>query len=162
MQPLVYTYVINYEFEYGINNVVLARGAIGGMAESVYLRTGVTSEESSIILFDCEVMSTACKSHVRSFGIPNFPDIYYGRTDEKASEERPYTLNLEVMLRNGKTLEFNFDITDQMKTQPRGGVITVGGIRIEDEPDTPTGGFTVDVTEWDESGEIIDLPVNPQ
>lgn len=161
MQPLVYTYVINYEFETGIDQVVLARGAIGGMAESVYLRTGVTSDETSIILFDCDVAKTCCRAHVHSFGVPSFPDIYYGRTAEKAAE-RPYTLNLELRLRSGKTVEFNYDISDQIKNQPRGGVITISGIKIEKDPDPPPGGFHVDVTEWDDTGEVIDLPISPQ
>lgn len=161
MQPLVYSYLITYEFEHGIEHVALARGAIGGMAEAVYLRTGVTSEESSIILFDCDIKPQGCQANVRSFGVPGFPDIYYGRT-ETTTPDRPCTLNLEVMLRNGKTVEFNLDITDQMKDQPRGGVIKVSGLRIEDEQNKPASGFEVEVTEWDDSGEIIDLPIEPQ
>lgn len=157
MQPLVYTYVINYEFEYGIHNVVLARGAIGGMAESVYLRTGVTSDASSIILFDCDVTAVGCRASVHSFGVPGFPDSYYGRVETK-SKDRVYTLNLELKLRNGKTEIFDYDITDQIKNQPRGGVITISGIRIEDPPDQPTSGFDVNVVDWDDYGEIIDIP----
>ncbi len=162
MQPLVYSYVIIYEFEYGIEHVALARGAIGGMAESVYLRTGVTSKETSIILFDCELKSHSCQATVRSFGIPDFPDEYYGRTQSEPKEDQPYSLNLEVMLRNGKTLEFDFDITDQMKKQPRGGVIKVSGLRIEDSQNQSGSGFDVDVSDWDNSGEVIDLPLGNQ
>lgn len=158
MQPLVYTYHITYEFEYGIQHVALARGAIGGMAESVYLRTGVTSEQTSIILFDCDVCSDCCRSLVRSFGVPGFPDVYYGRT-ETTTPDRPCTLNLELKLRNGKTLEFNYDISDQIKTQPRGGVIKVSGIRVEDEENQSGSGFDVDVSGWDDNSETIDLPI---
>lgn len=159
MQPLVYTYVIEYEFEYGLDKVALARGAIGGMAESVFLRTGVTSERTSIILYDCDIKATGCQANVRSFGIPGFPDIYYGRT-ESTTPDRPFSLNLEVMLRNGKTLEFNFDISDQMKNQPRGGVIKVSGLRIEDDQSEPSSGFDVDVSDWNDQGDIIDLPLD--
>lgn len=161
MQPLVYTYHITYEFEHGIENVTLARGAIGGMAEAVYLRTGVTSEQSSIILFDCEINENGCRSQVRSFGAPGFPDVYYGRTQE-STVDRPYTLNLEVMLRNGKVLEFNYDVTDQLKNQPRGGVITVSGLRVEDEQSQGEAGFDVDVSDWDKYDEVIDLPIGSQ
>lgn len=161
MQPLVYTYHITYKFEYGLQHVALARGAIGGMAESVYLRTGVTSEESSIILFDCEKKSNCCQAQVHTFGVPAFPDIYYGR-DESTMPDRPCTLNLELMLRNGKTLEFNYDVTDQIKNQPRGGVITVSGIRVEDEEDQPQSGFDVGVTDWGDESDIIDLPIGGQ
>lgn len=157
MQPLVYTYIIRYEFEYGIHHVAIARGALGGMAESVYLRSGATSAESSIILFDCDVKSYGCEAHVRSFGIPAFPDEYYGRAATSRADE-PYTLNLELRLTNGKTVEFNYDIADQILAQPRGGVIRVSGIRIEDEENLFNSGFDVEVDDWGEH-EDIDLPV---
>ncbi len=162
MQPLVYTYLIDYQFETGIDQVAIARGAIGGMAESVYLRTGVTSEKTSIVLFDCDVKASGCQASVRSFGVPGFPDIYYGRTGA-SPKEYEYTLSLEVMLKNGKVLDFTFDVTDQLKTQPRGGVIKVGGLKIENQTAPPSaGGFIVDVSDWDEYDQIIDLPIGNQ
>lgn len=160
MQPLVYTYLIRYEFEHGIEHVHLARGALGGMAESVYLRDGRTSDESIIVLYDCDVKDYGCEAQVRSFGVPGFPDGYYGRTAKAA--DRPYTLNLEVMLTNGTTLQFNYDIADQLKKQPRGGVITISGIRIEDEQNSSpigSGAFDVDLSGW---GQVdVDLPLPP-
>lgn len=157
MQPLVYTYVVRYEFERGLEHVALARGALAGMAESVYMRDGRTSDESAIVLYDCEVKDYGCEAHVRSFGVPGFPDEYYGRSAVNA-DGRPYTLNLEVMLSGGKVLEFDFDVADQLRTQPRGGVITVSGIRIEDEQNEPisSGGFDVDLSGWSEVD--VDLP----
>lgn len=156
MQPLVYTYVIRYEFEHGIEHVALARGALAGMAESVFLRNGVTSEESSIVLYDCEVKDYGVEAHVRSFGAPAFPDSYYGRS-EAARAERPYTLNLEVKLTNGKIFEFNYDIADQIARQPRGGVIRVSGIRIEDEQNIGDSGspFDVNLEDWGEHEDVV-------
>lgn len=162
MQPLVYTYLVSFEFEYGIEHVAFARGALGGMAEGVYLRTGVTTDESSIILFDCDVQADACRCQVRSFGVPGFPDSYFGRV-ASGTTGQSFTLNLEVRLINGKTENFNFDVTEQVKSQPRGGVIKVSGIKIE-APDTPPGsgsGFDVDVSGWDDDVVEITLPVSP-
>lgn len=157
MQPLVYTYVVRYEFEYGLERVALARGAIGGLAESVYLRTGATSDNECIVLYDCEVTSFGCRANVRTFGIPGFPDEYYGRSGSSRAD-RNYTLNLEVLLNSGKILEFNYDISEQIENQPRGGVITIKGIRIEDEDDVPPSGgegfFDVDVEGWGENEDI--------
>lgn len=164
MQPLVFTYLIRYEFESGLENVAYARGAIGGMAESVYLRDGRTSDETAVILYDCDVKSYGCEAVVKSFGVPGFPDEYYGRTgDQNNSEDRTYTLNLEVLLRNGKIVEFNYDIADQLKKQPKGGVITVSGLRIEEEeakPDPIESGFDVDLSGWG-TGIEVDLPIDP-
>lgn len=159
MQPLVFTYLIRYEFEAGLQHVRLARGALGGLAESVYLRDSRTSDEATIVLYDCEVTDYGCQARVRSFGVPGFPDEYYGRSATKASD-RPYTLNLEVLLTNGKTLEFNFDVADQLAKQPKGGVIKVSGIKIEDEQNQPsetTGDFDVDLSGWNDVD--VDLPV---
>lgn len=160
MQPLVYTYLVTYEFECGLEYVYDARGALGGMAEGVYLRTGVTTDKTSIILFDCEIHSDACRCQVRSFGIPGFPDSYFGRTVTGSSGT--FALNLEVRLKNGTTKEFNFDVTDQIKNQPRGGVIRVGGLRIEDEDIPPTeAGFVVGVDDWGDDVVEVNLPLGP-
>lgn len=159
MQPLVYTYVIRYEFDYGNEHIAFARGALGGMAESVYLLDGRSSDDTAIILYDCDLKTYGCEAHVRSFGIPGFPDEYYGRTEAEASS-RPYTLNLEVRLKNGKYVEFNYDVSDQIASQPRGGVIKVSGLRIEDEISFSDSGFNVVVDGWGDR-EDIDLPVGP-
>lgn len=156
MQPLVYTYLVRYEFEEGLEHVVEARGALGGMAESVYLRNGVTSEDQTIILYDCTIESYGCEARVRSFGAPGFPDSYYGRAE---SPDRVYSLNLEVILTNGKVLQFNYDISDQIATQPRGGVITVKGLRIEPKEVYNESGFDVNVDSWGNHVDI-DIPID--
>ncbi|MDE7411664.1 MAG: DUF5119 domain-containing protein [Paramuribaculum sp.] len=160
MQPLVYTYIVRYEFEYGVEHVSLARGALAGMAESVYMRDGKTSDETAIILYDCDIKDYGCEAHVRTFGIPGFPDEYYGRAESESSD-RPFSLNLEVLLKNGKIIEFNHDIADQLKKQPRGGVIIVSGLHIEDQIGESESGFQVDVTDWPEH-DVIELPIEVQ
>ncbi len=159
MQPLVYTYVVRYEFDYGVQHVAVARGALAGMAESVYLVNGVTSEEGAIVLYDCDITSWGIEAHVRTFGVPGFPDEYYGRSFNSLSRaDRPYELNLEVRLRNGKTLEWDFDIADQIAKQPRGGVIRIGGLYIDDAENRFDSGFDVEVTDWGDEQDII-LPL---
>ncbi|MFG6388764.1 hypothetical protein [Muribaculum sp.] len=72
----------------------------------------------------------------------------------------PYTLNLEVKLTNGTLKSFTFDITDQMQRQPRGGVIVVKDIRIEDDENLSDSGFDVDLEDWGLLEDII-IPVHP-
>lgn len=159
MQPLVFTYVVRYEFEYGLQHIIMARGALAGMAESVYLRSGRTSDEPIIILYDCDIKDYGCEAHVHSFGVPGLPDDYYGRAQEE-TPSGPFTLNLELMLSNGTVKEFNFDVADQLRDQPRGGVITVSGIRVEDEENKePAGDFEVDLSGWNHVD--IDFPIDP-
>ena len=83
--------------------------------------------------------------------MPNYPGEGYTRAD------RPYTLNLEVRLTNGKILDYEFDVTAQVEAQPRGGVIIVQDIEVSDEDGTAgSGGFDVEVEGW---GEYIDIPL---
>ncbi len=150
LRPLVYTYLIRYEFKAGIEYVALARGAIAGMAEKVYLHDGHTGPESATILFDCELDDKGAMTKVMTFGVPDFPGDHYNRGEEA---ENRYSLNLEVKLVNGETKYFDFDITEQINGQPRGGVIIVDGIEVE--PVVVGGGFGVDIEGW---GDAIDIP----
>lgn len=153
MQPLVFTYLIRYEFEAGIEYVGIARGALSGMAQSVSLSTGHTSEESATLLYDCEVKPWGIQAIVKSFGVPDFPNPDYSRAPGE------YGLNLEVRLRNGKMFNFDFDVTEQMARQPHGGVINVGGLKISDADGWEGGeGFDVSVDGWGEWTDVdIDL-----
>ena len=154
LHPLVFTYKIRYEFESGLEYVSLVRGALTGMARSVLMNSGYTSSEAATILYDCEKTDFGARAVVKSFGVPDFPNDNYGT---RASNK--HSLNLEVMLRNGNMLSFDFDITEQMKSQPHGGVIVVKGIVIKKEDGMAgTGGFDVDVKDWGEY-EDIEIPL---
>lgn len=151
MRPLVYTYLIRYEFKKGLQYVALARGALAGMAESVYLKDGHTGDEAATILFDCAKEDYGAEVRVNTFGVPNYPGDHYTKAD------RRFTLNLEVKLYNGKLKNLEFDVTDQIVGQPRGGVIVVDGIEISDKEGTEGGGaFDPTVEGW---GDFIDIPL---
>lgn len=154
LQPLVFTYLIRYEFESGLQYVSMARGALSGMAKEVLLNTGETSEETATILYDCEMTDYGARAITTSFGTPGYPNPNYPtRADIK------HALNLEVMLRNGKMLTFDFDVTDQLRMQPHGGVIVVDGIVIDKEiAEEGSGAFDVGVDDWGEY-EPVPLPI---
>lgn len=154
MRPLTYTYLIRYEFAKGLNYVALARGALAGMAESVYLNDGHTGNTSATILYDCFLSDGVIEAAVRSFGVPNYPGDHYTRGDGTSAS---FALNLEVLLNNGKYKNFEFDVTDQVLGQPRGGIIIVHDIEISDEEGTAgSGGFDVNVEGW---GDRVDIPL---
>lgn len=143
MHPLVFTYLIRFEFESGLQYVGIARGALSDMARSVNLSTGRTSKEKATILFDCDITDWGVEAKVGSFGIPDFPNPNYTRG------ENEHGLNLEVRLRNGKVFNFDFDVSDLVAQQPNGGVITVTGLKITDEDGQEGGeGFDVEVEGW--------------
>lgn len=124
-----------------------------GMAESVFLSDGHTGDDRATVLYDCDVREWGVEAVVNTFGVPNYPNPNYTRAGEF------YGLNLEVMLKNGKTLQFNFDVSAQVAAQPHGGVIVVSGIEIDDNTGSQGGsGFDVKVDGWgDYEDVIIDL-----
>ena len=151
LKPLVFTYLIRYEIAKGAEYVSLARGALAGMAKGVNLGNGRTSVEDATVMFDCDMLGDfGAQALVKSFGIPDYPNPNYSRGP------RQYCLNLEVRLTNGKTQQFEFDITDQMEKQPHGGVIVVSGIEIDPNTTTGGGGFNIGVDGW---GDAVDVPL---
>lgn len=160
MHPLVFTYLVRYEFSHGIEYVALARGALAGMAEGVMLGTGHTSKETATVLFDATVHNFGVQATVRSFGTPDRSNPTYTTNGLASKATQRYGLNLEVRLKNGKIKSFDFDVTDQVASQPKGGVIIVKGLEITHEEGKSTGGsaFNVKVVNWGDYQDI-DLPL---
>ena len=58
-------------------------------------------------------------------------------------------------MKNGKTISFEFDVTEQVKAHPHGGVIVVDEIEItEEEGKQGSGAFDVVVDDWGDYEEI--------
>ena len=118
------------------------------------MNTGTTSEEAATLLFDCELTDFGARAALNSFGVPDYPNPHY-----QTRADNRHALNLEVMLRNGHIVTFEFDVTDQVKAQPHGGVIVVKGIVIKEEDGKQgTGAFDVEVNDWGEYEDIL-LPL---
>lgn len=151
MKPLVFSYLVRYSFSGGLGYVAMARGALSGMARSVYLTDGHTGPDKCTVLYDCEIRPWGVEAVVHSFGIPDYPRPDYSRSAGS------FGLNLEVMLTNGKILQFYYDVTAQVASQPHGGVIEVGDIIIPDEAGDESGsGFDVEIDDW---GEFEDIEI---
>lgn len=143
LQPLVFTYVVHYGFEYGLDHVKLARGALAGMASGAFLTSGTTTPDAVTILYDCQITPSGILAIVKSFGIPGYPKGDYSRAPGQ------FALNLELCLTNGKVVQHSFDVSEQVSRQPRGGVILIDGLRVEDADAASYGsGFAVDVVDW--------------
>lgn len=150
LHPLVFTYLVRYEFEAGIEYVGIARGALSGMAESVFLYDGHTGKEEATILYDCTVRDWGVEAAVNTFGVPDYPNVIYSRTSGF------FGLNLELRLKNGKVLNFDYDVSEQVARQPHGGVIVVKGIKVTEEQGTGGGsGFDVSVDGWGDYEDVI-------
>ena len=153
MRPLVYTYYIRFEFTKGFEHISVARGAIAGMAEKVYLHDGHTGEEAATILFDCQLGKNVVEAKVMTFGVPNYPSDHYNRTRDGL---QPFKLSLEVLLKQDLTHSYEFNIADQMKNQPRGGVLVIKDVELNLQEVGVNGGFGVEVDSW---GDIVEIPL---
>lgn len=152
MHPLVFKYLVRYEFSKGLEYVKLTRGALSGMAASVYLNSGYTSKETATLLYDCTMEPWGAQAIITSFGVPDYPNGFYSTTRAPHSN----ALNLEVRLKNGIIKNFNFDVTEQINNQPQGGVIVVSGIEISDDDGKQgSSGFDVGVDGWGEFEDVV-------
>ena len=147
LKPLVYTYLVRCEFAERADEIASATGALTGVACKVNLSNGRTTPDEGTISYDCTVGDFGVQALVRSFGIPDYPNPNYSRS------ERKYEAYLEVRLKDGTNKQFKFDITEQMVKQPHGGVILIEGIKMNDSGD----GFNVGVNGW---GEVVEVPLN--
>lgn len=153
MDPLVFSYEIYYEFEYGLHRVTHAKGTLSGMAEYIIMHNGATKDSRATLVFDCKLTESGIHAHLLSFGAPG-----YSEDNITSRENRRNTLALDVRLTNGKTKSFSFDISGQIESQPRGGSIIVSGLRIEDNEGSSDSGFDVGVDDWGDH-EYIDFPI---
>ena len=156
LRPLVYTYIIRYEFDEGLEYAKLARGAIAGMAEKVMLKDGSTTSDKATVLFDCELCQWGFLARVTTFGVPSFPGEQF-REGAVVDPALDFKLNLEVLCANGKITTFEQDITSQVRKQPRGGLIVVKGLYLIDEDNQVDSGFDVSVDDWGEWTDV-ELP----
>jgi hypothetical protein len=151
MHPLVYSYIVYFNVASGISSIAYARAALAGMAGSVYINSGVTSDEEVTVLFDCDVNTTQnrVESIFKSFGVPGYPASGYARG------QHIYAIELELRLVNGDTIVFDYDVTDQVENMPHGGVITINNIIVPRvEPSGSAAPFEVDVSDWSDFQEI--------
>ena len=152
MHPMVFKYLVRYEFSKGLEYVGLVRGALSGMAAAVYMHSGQTSKEAATLLYDCTLEPWGAQAIVTSFGVPDWPNSLYQPT----RGQRSYALNLEVRRKNGLIKSFDFDVTDQIEKQPQGGVIIVKGLEISDEDGWQGGsGFDVKIDGWGDYEDIV-------
>ena len=182
MVPVVFCYIVRFEFASGKEYINDARIALSGMAGTVNLSNRRTLDDVVTVLCDdAEVSDYGVEVVVRSFGLCNFDPVptdeypnghFYTPVDVRtfsspsragrplADDQTRNILTLEVALKSGQTKTFEVDVTDRMREQPRGGVLVIKELTItpEEGEGSSTGGFDVSVDDW-ENSEDIDLPL---
>lgn len=167
LTPRTWTYLIRYEFRSGQEYVDEAQAYLSGMAGKVCLKDGYTSDEPVItLLLNCSACSYGVETITRSFGLPGFDYqmVKEGTIDDRQVLSKVTTNNklvLEMKLLSGNVKAVEFDVTDQVRRQPRGGVIVVKDIVVTPEEGRPPGGsgFEGNVNDWEENVEI-EVPIS--
>lgn len=155
MYPRTYSYLIRYKFKSGLKYVAHAKGALSGMADKIYIYDGHTDNRTATILFDCKIDELGCKAKVMSFGVPNF--AYQSNEYTDNAEKLHFVLHLEVLLKNGKHLSYDLDVSKYMRAQPRGGILLFPDIEVSDKDgNESSGNFDTDIGEWEDT---IDIPL---
>lgn len=166
LTPRTWTYLIRYEFSSGQEFVTEAQAYLSGMAGRVCLKDGYTDEEHVVtLLLDCAPSDYGVETVTRSFGLPGFdyPMVKEGRMDDAEALSRVAGTNrllLEMKLRSGKIKVVEFDVTPQVRSQPRGGVIVVKDIIVtpEEGQGSDGSGFDGEVSDWEENIDV-DIPI---
>ena len=138
LRPLVYIYLVQfvlYNNEDGRIKGVNGNTAISSMASSTDLKTGHTSSTPSLVYF-----TTRMKEHVMVEG--RMSDVFGGKlTTFGLCDSEPYTRSgseytgsrsdlknivyYDLVWNNNQVKTYQADVTDQMRAQIHGGVITV-------------------------------------
>lgn len=147
LRPAVCTYVLRFVIDDGLARVALARGALAGMAAGTWLAEGRNSSEAATLLYDCQLTPWGAVATVCTFGVPDWPAQRYVQTAGL------FAATLEIATKKGDIVSYDFDITSQIISQPRGGVVTISGITVPEESTPPVppaqgSAFLVDVNGW--------------
>lgn len=171
MYPLVHTYVLRFNIESGMKYVAVARGMLKNMAGTVNMMTGKTLSDMVSLEFEEYTKDEGgITAYIKSFGLCNYnPGFgnreargFYDNTSESRSD-RPRstgneknTLTIQLALESGKIKTVEFDVTEELRKQPRGGILTVGGIVITAEEGAgPSGNFGVNLNPWNTEDNFI-------
>ncbi len=155
LHPSTFIYLIQVRLLNNMGRVVGSSGgaAITGMAEGVNLMTQETEAKTVSVPMDVymDKEQDLLGAKVYTFGIPG-GNPYSKASMEEAPEGRHY-LVINISYVNGSNRNIRADITDQVRANPTGGVITLD-LDVDDFPPDEsaggTGGFNALIGGWDE------------
>lgn len=166
MQPLVYIYLVQVVVRNNANGLIVGPSqstVLTGVASGVNVTTGATGHESTNVIFDMRMktdlpyrngsIADIMGGKLTTFGLCDMPSwsksrgkSFAGRTDVDNY------MMLGLHFSNGADSTYVYPVTEQMRRQPHGGIIT-----IEILADT----ITVPAKPGSGGGSMFDPNVNP-
>lgn len=176
LTPLVYIYLVQVILENNDGRVVGTSGnaALTAFSASTNVNTGHTYDNPSMVYFNTRYKRDKLYQlqpvdiiggKFTTFGLCDMAS-YSEVQDHRYSGSRtdlPNYLMVDLSLRNGKEKTYQFDVTDQCRSQAHGGIITVviDCSQIDDpvDPTEPSGSlFVPTVEDYDEV--VFEIPLD--
>lgn len=157
LEPRVFIYLIQVEL---VNNKGRIKSCttftVSGLAKSVDLMTGQTGTESVAHQFSSVYQELETQSPANTRAVSSEADALIGGRfttfGRPSGSEESNMCYLVVKYNNGARACIPFDITEQIKNLPKGGVlnlqIDVDKVKVDT---SGSGGWSIDVGGWDES-----------
>ena len=153
LHPATYIYLIQIHLSNNDGRVIGSEGgaAMTGLAAGVNLNSGISFESTVSVPMDVYMdrSEDMLGARMLTFGLPSC-NPYEMKVDEDVPDSQHY-LVLNITYSNGTWKNVRIDVTDAVRTQPLGGVITLE-LDVEDFPPeggkTGDGGFNALIDSW--------------
>lgn len=139
LEPITYIYLTQVIFHNNKGRVVAVEGNanLSGMARSVVLNSGIAGSDAIAVDYnvrfkkDCNMNGESVDiagGRLMSFGMCNINGTRFAKTRAgvtRADDGLKHYMDVTMQFSNGMDSTFVFDVTDQVQTRYKGGVITV-------------------------------------
>ena len=162
LRPLTYIYLTQVIVHHNRGRItgVDGNGNLSGMAQSVNMNSGVAGSTPITVHYNVR-FKTACDMNGESVDIAGGRLLTFGmcnvngsRSEAAVDDGVHHYMDVNMIFNNGNDSTFVFDVTEQVRRKPRGGVIT-----IELDADTLTipgrkggSGFDAVVKDFEDGG----------
>lgn len=169
LEPITYIYLTQVILHHNNGKITNVDGSanLSGMARSVNVNTGVAGSDQVTVNYNvrfkrhCDMEGEdvdIAGGRLLTFGMCNINANRVGRTSRggptRVDDAVKHYMDVKFQFMNGKDSTLVFDVTDQVQTRYKGGVITV-----ELDCDTvsvpvgqPGSGFDASVEDWQDGG----------
>ena len=133
LEPLTYIYLTQVIVHHNNGRItgVDGNGDLSGMAQSVNLNTGVAGSTPITVYYNVR-FKTGCDMKGEKVDIAGGRLLTFGmcnvnarRADEQFTDGVHHYMDVNMQFNNGNDSTLVFDVTDQIRNKPRGGIITV-------------------------------------
>ena len=139
MQPLVYIYLVQVVVRNNVDGLIVGPSqstVLSGVASGVNVTTGATVHESTNVIFDMRmktdlpyrdgVRADIMGGKLTTFGLCDMPSWSASRGKSFAGRaDVDNYMMVGLHFSNGADSTYTYEVTEQMRRQPHGGIITI-------------------------------------